>query len=107
MSQIKRTLDFVSKKKKIANRYDHLLTNLPLVTPKQEKYALSSRHLYVIRIKNDQSKLSHHDTFQLLRKKNILVNLHYIPIHLQPFYRKLGFKTGDYPNAESYYKGGN
>ena len=42
--------------------------------------------------------------FNCIRKKNILVNLHYIPIHLQPFYRKLGFKTGDYPNAEKYYK---
>lgn len=104
LSQIKRTLDFVSKRREIADRYDNLLTNLPIVTPKQEKYSLSSRHLYVIRIKNDKSKLSHYETFKLLREKNILVNLHYIPIHLQPFYKKLGFKKGDYPSAESYYK---
>ncbi len=104
LSQIKRTMDFVSKRREIANRYDRLLTNLPIFTPKQEKYSLSSRHLYVIRIKNDNSKLSHYEAFKSLREKNIFVNLHYIPIHLQPYYRKLGFKKGDYPNAERYYK---
>ena len=104
LSQITRSINFVSKRREIAKRYDELLNDLPLVTPKQESYSLSSWHLYVIRIKEGTTKMSHSDIFDTLRKKKIFVNLHYIPIHLQPFYQKKGFKKGDFPRAEQYYK---
>ncbi len=103
LSQIKRTAEFVSKRQKIAKRYDNLLKNLPLVTPKQEAYASSSRHLYVVKIKEGLTKTTHYEAFNFLRKNNIFVNLHYIPIHLQPFYKKMGFTKGDFPIAEKYY----
>ena len=64
----------------------------------------SSRHLYVIRIKNNLSRLNHSKVFHELRKLNIMVNLHYIPIHLHPYYRSLGFDNGDFPNSEKYYE---
>ncbi len=104
VSQIKRTKEFISKRREISRRYNELLNGLPIITPKQENYSLSSWHLYVIRIKSNLSKKSHDEIFHTLREKNILVNLHYIPIHLQPFYKKLGFKKGDFPKAEKYYR---
>ena len=104
LSQVKRSLNFVSKRREIAKRYDELLSNLPIITPKQELYSLSSWHLYVIRIEESTTKMSHYEAFNTLREKKIWVNLHYIPIHLQPFYQKMGFKKGDFPKAEQYYK---
>jgi dTDP-4-amino-4,6-dideoxygalactose transaminase len=73
--------------------------------PKQEEFAHSAYHLYVIRLDLDAIKpLTHAEVFQLLRERDILVNLHYIPVHIQPYYQKMGFEWGDFPNAEAYYK---
>ena len=63
-----------------------------------------SRHLYIIRIDNKLSRLQHKDIFSKLRGFNIGVNLHYIPIHLQPYYKKIGFTKGQFPEAEQYYQ---
>ena len=59
--------------------------------------------MYIIRIENKISKLNHKDIFEKLRSFNIGVNIHYIPIHLQPYYQNLGFAKGDFPEAERYY----
>ena len=77
--------------------------NLPLKTPIQNDNCISSRHLYIIRIQNKISKLNHKDIFAKLRGFNIGLNIHYIPIHLQPYYQNLGFAKGDFPEAERYY----
>ena len=61
-------------------------------------------HLYVIRLQLDKIQASHRQVFEALRAKNIMVNLHYIPVHTQPYYQKMGFKPGDYPEAEQYYR---
>ena len=104
ISQLGKLDEFVSKREHISKYYDQNLQNLPLKTPIQNHNCISSRHLYIIRIDNKTAKLNHKDIFKKLRDFNIGVNLHYIPIHLQPYYQKLGFKIGDFPEAEKYYR---
>jgi dTDP-4-amino-4,6-dideoxygalactose transaminase len=58
----------------------------------------------VVRLQLDKIKVSHRQLFEALRAKDILVNLHYIPVHTQPYYRDMGFKLGDFPDAEQYYR---
>ena len=60
-------------------------------------------HLYVIRLKLDEIKGSHKQIFEGLRQSGIGVNVHYIPVHLQPYYTAMGFKHGDFPESEKYY----
>jgi UDP-4-amino-4,6-dideoxy-N-acetyl-beta-L-altrosamine transaminase len=104
VSQISRLHDFVAKRNELAARYDELLKNLPLITPLQIDDSYSGRHLYVIRLKLDKIKLSHQQVFTELRALGIGVNLHYIPVHTQPYYQKIGFKKGQFPESESYYQ---
>jgi UDP-4-amino-4,6-dideoxy-N-acetyl-beta-L-altrosamine transaminase len=103
ISQMKRLDEFVAKRHKCQERYHDLLGGLPIVMPMQSINSYSALHLYPIKIDLDQIKLTHREVFNALRERNIGVNVHYIPIHRQPFYEGLGFKKGDYPNAESYY----
>ena len=104
VSQMSRLHDFVAKRNTLAARYDQLLKDLPLIIPAQIDDSYSGRHLYVIRVKLDDISLSHKVIFELMRKNGIGVNLHYIPVHIQPYYQSLGFKPGQFPIAESYYK---
>ena len=92
LSQMERLDEFVYKRHKIANRYDDLLKNFQVKTPQISKNCYSSFHLYVIRLKLNNINVNHLEVFEYLRAKNILVNIHYIPVHLQPFYNNLGFK---------------
>ena len=103
ISQLKRIRKFIDRREEISQIYDKELSSLPLTTPKQKTYVKSSRHLYIIRINNKLSRLNHWTVFHELRKLEIMVNLHYIPIHLQPYYKSLGFIEGDFPNSEKYY----
>jgi UDP-4-amino-4,6-dideoxy-N-acetyl-beta-L-altrosamine transaminase len=103
VSQMRRLHEFVAKRNKLAARYDDLLKDLPLITPKQIDDSYSGRHLYVIRLKLDNITLSHKNVFEKLRVKGIGVNLHYIPVHTQPYYKKLGFIAGQFPESEKYY----
>jgi len=104
VSQMSRLHGFVAKRNELAAKYDELLRELPLVTPFQINDSYSGRHLYVIRLHLDEIKLSHKDVFEALRNSGVGVNLHYIPVHIQPYYQELGFETGQFPNAENYYK---
>jgi len=104
VSQMSRLHDFVAKRNQLAERYDTLLSDLPLVTPFQIAASYSGRHLYVICLKLDQISLSHKDVFEQLRAGGIGVNLHYIPVHTQPYYQDLGFKVGQFSEAERYYQ---
>tara|TARA_B110000858_G_C17799339_1_gene474341 strand:- start:767 stop:1921 length:1155 start_codon:yes stop_codon:yes gene_type:complete len=101
ISQVKKLNKFIKKRNEIANLYDHLLKDLPVQLPFIEKYNISSFHLYVIRLK-DQSPKSYKNIFNKLRSSGIGVNLHYLPVHLQPYYKSLGFKKGDFPISENY-----
>jgi len=103
ISQMKRLDDFVSSRHILKDRYDKLLDDLPLVMPHQNANCHSSLHLYPILIDTKIVKKSHSQIFEELRNSGIGVNLHYIPIHLHPYYQKFGFKKGDFPNSEDYY----
>lgn len=102
LSQLIKLPKFVSKRNSIASRYNSELIrdNIQLPTIKKENY--SSFHLYVIQMVHDDYKSERERIFKFLRKIKIGVNVHYIPIHLHPYYRKLGFKEGDFPNAEKF-----
>lgn len=103
-SQIERLGQYVAYRHKLAERYNELLADLPLTLPWQHPDTYSAFHLYVIRLQLDKIKLTHLDIFETLRAQNILVNLHYIPVHTQPYYMKQGFRVGDFPESERYYK---
>jgi len=103
VSQMARLDQFVARRHQLARRYDELLSGLPLLTPWQHPDSYSGLHLYVIRLRLDQIQASHRQVFESLREQGIGVNLHYIPVHTQPYYQQMGFKAGDFPQAEQYY----
>lgn len=103
LSQLERLDEYVSQRHELSKEYNVALENLSLILPWQHPETYSGLHLYVIRLKLDEINKTHREVFEELRTKGIGVNLHYIPIHTQPFYRALGFKWGDYPEAEKYY----
>jgi dTDP-4-amino-4,6-dideoxygalactose transaminase len=103
LSQLQRLDEFVSKRHAIANRYENLLADLPVITPWQHADSYSGLHLYVIRLKLTDIDKTHLQTFEALRDAGIGVNLHYIPVYRQPYYESLGFKLGYCPEGERYY----
>ena len=104
VSQMTRLTHYVERRQEIAQRYNELLADLPLTLPWQHPDGCSAYHLYVIRLQLDKINKTHLQVFEALRAKDIMVNLHYIPVHIQPYYQKMGFKPGDYPEAENYYR---
>lgn len=103
-SQMLRLNAFVERRRRLAKRYDTFLKSLPLVLPYQHPDANSAFHLYPVRLKLNEISKSREQIFDELRDAGIGINVHYIPVHTQPFYRQLGFKTGDFPIAEGYYQ---
>jgi UDP-4-amino-4,6-dideoxy-N-acetyl-beta-L-altrosamine transaminase len=112
VSQMQRLTQFVSERQRLALRYNHLLSTLPLTLPTQLAQTNSSWHLYVIKLELeieletelDKTSLSQQQVFSQLRESGIGVNLHYIPVHTQPYYQAMGFAYGDFPAAEGYYQ---
>src|SRR5262249_54861874 len=102
-SQMKRLGEFLRRRRELAGRYDELLRELPLTLPWQHPDTASSWHLYVVRLQLDRIRKTHRQVFEELRSVGIGVNLHYIPVHTQPYYEQFGFRTGDFPEAEKYY----
>lgn len=102
ITQLTRIDAYIARRHQIADRYQQLLADLPITLPFQHPESYSAYHLYPIVI-NDTSKRK--AVFDALRKQNIGVNVHYIPVHTQPYYLDLGHKVGDYPIAEAYYAG--
>lgn len=103
ISQMARLDDFVAQRHAIAKTYDESFKNLPILLPWQRPGSYSTFHLYVIRLKLEKIKCSHRQVFDELRLQGIGVNLHYIPVHMQPYFQNIGFKVGDFPNSEKYY----
>lgn len=102
-SQMKRIDEFVDRRRELARRYTEALNGLPLVLPHEHPDAYSAYHLYVIRLQLNAIKRTRREVFDALRQKGIGVNVHYIPVHTQPYYRKLGFAPGNFPEAERFY----
>ena len=103
-SQLKKADRFVTRRAQIAQRYQNAFMGIPLTLPYIDPENYSSWHLFVVQLQLDAISLSHREVFEALRSAGIFVNLHYIPIHLQPYYQKLGFKRGQFPYAENYYQ---
>lgn len=104
-SQLKRLDQLRASRMRLADRYDELLSKFPIKLPVRLDNSQSAWHLYVIQIDNNASSINRADVFNFMRDAGIGVNVHYIPIHLQPYYKNLGFKSGHFPNAENYYNG--
>ena len=103
LSQLARLDEYVTRRHALARRYDEALVGLPVLTPWQHPDSYSGLHLYVIRLQLERIERSHREVFDALRAAGIGVNLHYIPVHAQPYYQALGFRTGQFPDAERYY----
>lgn len=104
VSQMTRLDEFISRRHTLAKVYNEALANLPVTLPWQHPDSYSGLHLYVIRLELTKLDKSHIQVFEALRERGVGVNLHYIPVHLQPYYQNLGFKHGDFPLAEQYYR---
>lgn len=104
VSQMARLDQYVARRHQLARRYDELLTKLPVTIPWQHSDSYSGLHLYPIRLQLDKIQKTHRQVFESLREQGIGVNLHYIPVHLQPYYERLGFQPSDFPQSQSYYR---
>ncbi len=102
VSQLQRLDEYIQRRHQIKQRYDTLLAELPLLLPWQHAEGYSALHLYPIQLDKD---LDRRVVFEALRAQGIGVNVHYIPVHTQPYYQKMGFQWGDFPQAEAYYRG--
>lgn len=103
-SQMKRVDEFVARRRELAARYERLLANLPVRTPQVLEGAEPSWHIYVVRVDFSQLRISKQEIFDRMKANGIVLNLHYIPVHMQPYYQKFGFADGDFPSSESYYR---
>lgn len=99
-SQLAKLHRFVGQRKSLADTYDELLADLPVSPLRREPLAQSSWHLYVVKVPGENRR----SVFDRLRAAGMGVNVHYIPVHRQPFYRRLGFKAGDFPASEDFYR---
>lgn len=103
-SQMQRIDQFVKKRNNLSSRYQKLLADLPLDVPYVEDNIKSSWHIYVVRIHFEKAGKNKVHFFNEMKSRGICLNVHYIPVHLQPYYQTLGFRKGDFPLSEQYYQ---
>jgi UDP-4-amino-4,6-dideoxy-N-acetyl-beta-L-altrosamine transaminase len=104
LSQLAKVDKFVARRRQLAERYNELLKDLPLKVPYQNTDTDSSWHLYIVRVDFNKVKKTKKQIFAEMKVKGVCLNLHYIPVHTQPYYQNLGFKHGDFPVSEKYYE---
>lgn len=102
LSQLQRLADYVGRRNELAGRYGTALRGLSLQLPVVQPGTRSAFHLYVVRVRPGWAGAKRAAIFGELRSRGIGVNVHYTPVHLQPFYRQLGFREGQFPEAEAY-----
>ncbi len=101
-SQLERLDAYIGRRNALALRYEETLNDLPLQLPTVQPENRSAFHLYVVRLKRDATKKTHREVFDGLWQRGIGINVHYLPVHLQPYYRALGFAPGQYAEAEAH-----
>ncbi len=104
-NQLIRLDTFVQRRNEVAKRYREALNGLPLRMQWEHPDCHSSYHLFVVSVDRQRASVSRRRVFDHLSERGIGANVHYIPVHTQPYYRRLGFKCGDFPSAEEYYEG--
>lgn len=104
LSQLKHLTEWIARRRQLAHQYQTQLAELPLILPNFDMLAHSAWHLYVVQLDTEKTSLSRRTVFDALRAANIGVNVHYIPVYWQPYYRQLGFVKGLCPHAEAYYQ---
>ena len=103
-SQMDKLDEFVARRRYLVSRYDNLLQDLPMITPHVLEGANPSWHLYMVRVDFSKLQVNKVQLFAEMKKRGVVLNLHYIPVHTQPYYQDLGFKQGDFPQSEKYYE---
>ena len=103
-SQMTKLDAFVARRRQLVRRYHEKLNGLPIRTPYCLPEANPAWHLYIVRLDLDHVKKSKQEIFAGMKEHGVMLNLHYIPVHLQPYYRDLGFGDGDFPVSEQYYR---
>ena len=99
VSQLKRAKEGVDLRNKIADKYNNAFKNIDAIkTPFVAEKTYHAYHLYIIQVEDRKG------LYDYLRENNIFTQVHYIPVHLQPYYKKLGWRKGDFPIAEAYYE---
>jgi UDP-4-amino-4,6-dideoxy-N-acetyl-beta-L-altrosamine transaminase len=101
-SQMQRLDAYIARRHELADRYDEKLAGLPLQCPQRDPAQRSGMHLYAIVLDSPARRRA---VFDAMRAAGVGVNVHYIPVHLQPYYRAMGFNAGSFPAAEAYYQG--
>ncbi|MGP9820455.1 UDP-4-amino-4,6-dideoxy-N-acetyl-beta-L-altrosamine transaminase [Salinarimonas sp. NSM] len=104
LSQLARIEAMQAARVRLADRYDALLADLPVIRPARANDRTSAWHLYVVEVDETRTDATRADAFAALRAAGIGANVHYIPIHTQPYYRRMGFGWGDFPASEHYYR---
>ena len=102
-SQVQRLDEYVLRRHELARQYNAWLSKMPVIMPFQDPEAYSAFHLYVIQVDSNKTSVTRGILFDRLRRAGVGVNVHYIPVHTQPYYRNLGFRAGSFPEAERYY----
>lgn len=104
VSQMERLDDYIARRHRLADRYNELLKDLPVTVPWQHPDSYSGLHLYVIRLNLAEIQKTHREIFESLREQGVGVNLHYIPVHTQPYYERMGYVSEDFPRSMEYYR---
>lgn len=104
LSQLTRLAEFVARRHTVFQHYQSLLKDSPVIFQQQPEACYSSLHLLVVRLQSNRLSKTRQQVFEWLRQAEIGVNVHYIPVHLQPYFQKMGFQPGDFPEVEAYYQ---
>lgn len=103
LSQLRRLDMFVARRHQLAQAYDRHLVELPITTPWQHPECYSGRHLYVVRVDGTKTSKTRAEVFGHLRRAGLGVNVHYIPVYSQPYFRRFGYSASQFPESERYY----
>jgi len=106
ISQMKKLDGFIQRRREIATRYNEAFAGMEeIITPVEKDYVKAVYHIYVIQLRLEKLKVGRREIFEVLTAENIGANVHYMPVHLHPYYqREFGYRKGDYPKAERYYE---